>query len=340
MSNIRRNTVGFPLVLLLILLLFSHCRKEYSGVGLPEVVTLAVSGITTCSIVSGGEIQSENGFPVSAYGLLMSEFDDFRKQDSVVCGMLNGGRFNADIAPLKYKQTLYLRAWATNAMGTGYGEVIEYTHQKSGLWFNPDLTYGTMHDIEGNAYRTIMIGTQEWMAENLKVTKYNDGTPIPHAPANDDWKILSFPAWCWYQNSEADYRITYGAMYNWWAATSGKICPTGWHVPDSVEFTILIQYLGGSSAAGNKLKEKGSSHWIVTNEGTNESGFTGVPGGYRDNTGMFYYNGHYGHHWSTTGHYWKTTKAHMVTLRSYDASASIGPFTEKKAGLSIRCLRD
>ncbi len=336
----RRGIEIITIIVFLLFLLFSNCRKEYSGVGIPEVVTLPVSGITTSSAISGGEIIAENGFAVSSYGLLVSEFDDFRKHDSAQCNMVSGGLFTSGIKNLKYKQTIYIKAWALNQLGTGYGEVIEYTHKESGLSFNPNITYDTLVDVEGNIYRTVKIGTQEWMAENLKVTRFNDGTPIPNVPLNDHWKTLSSPAMCWYFNSEEEYKATYGAMYNWWTATTYNICPVGWHVPDSVEFTILASSLGGISAAGNKLKEEGSSHWVINNDGDNSSGFTGVPGGYRDNTGRFYYMGHYGYHWSTSDHYYKITTGNMMTLRSYDSPAWINCFTEKRAGLSIRCVRD
>lgn len=339
MRHYNREYVLF-LSVFFVFLLFAQCKKEFSGVGVPEVITLTVSNITTSSVNSGGNLITENGFPVNSYGLLVSEFDDFRKHDTVDCTMQSGGLFTAVIRELKYNQTVYIRAWATNSMGTGYGEVIKYTHKESGISFNPDLTYDTLVDIEGNVYRTIRIGTQEWMAENLKATRFNDGTPIPYVPDNDDWKTLSSPGYSWYLNSEENYKITYGAMYNWWAAASGNICPAGWHVPDSNEFATLINYLGGMTPAGNKLKEKGHSHWVVTNEGDNLSGFTGVPGGYRDNTGRFYYNGHYGYHWSTTEHYHYKTTAHFLSLRTYDSIAYAEPRTTKQAGISIRCLRD
>jgi uncharacterized protein (TIGR02145 family) len=137
-------------------------------------------------------------------------------------------------------------------------------------------------DIDGNTYNVVIIGTQVWMAEALKTTKYNDGTPIPLVTDNTAWTNLTTPGYCWYNNDSATYAPTYGALYNWYTVNTGNLCPTGWHVPFDYEWTILITYLGGEDIAGGKLKEAGTTHWLSPNTGaTNESGFTALPNGYR-----------------------------------------------------------
>ena len=140
----------------------------------------------------------------------------------------------------------------------------------------------TIADIEGNIYPTVTIGTQTWMAENLKTTAFNDGTEIPLVTNDVVWSGLTTPAYCWYDNDRSAYGETYGALYNWYAVNTGKLCPTGWHVPTDEEWTVLTDYLGGELEAADKLKETGSVHWARLNAtATNETGFTALPNGLR-----------------------------------------------------------
>jgi len=155
--------------------------------------------------------------------------------------------------------------------------------------FNPNLTYGTLSDIEGNSYKTIQIGTQVWMAENLKTAKYNDNTSIPLVTIGL-WGDTN-PAYSWYNNDPAT-KDTYGALYKWYTVATGKLCPTGWHVPSDVEWTTLTTFLGGEGVAGGRMKESGTGHWLTPNsDATNSSGFTALPVGSRYRDGLFYNNG-------------------------------------------------
>ena len=139
-----------------------------------------------------------------------------------------------------------------------------------------------VEDIDGNVYRTIIIGTQVWLAENLKTTHFNDGTPIPFVEDQLAWYELGAPGACLYKNDESANRNTYGALYNWYTVDTGLLCPAGWHVPSDEDWTILINYLGGEEVAGGMMKEEGVAHWISPNTGaTNSSGFTALPAGYR-----------------------------------------------------------
>jgi len=117
-------------------------------------------------------------------------------------------------------------------------------------------------DIDGNQYQTIIVGKQIWMAENLKVTKFNDGQPLPLIVANEEWRNLASPGYCYFNNSLEKYGNLYGALYNWHVSESGKICPKGWHVPSNDEWNSLCNYYGGRFVAGNMLKETGSLHWV------------------------------------------------------------------------------
>ena len=186
-----------------------------------------------------------------------------------------------------------------------YGNDISFTTSDSltrGIIFNPNLSYGSVKDYEGNNYKTVQIGTQTWMAENLKATKYNDGTTIPLVTNQDiSWLSVSTPGYCWYNDDKSFYRSIYGALYNWYSVGTGKLCPIGWHVPSDTEWTTLTTYLGGEIKARNKLMETGLAHWEEPNyEATNESGFTGLPGGTICSLISMYNLGYGGLWWSST----------------------------------------
>ena len=204
--------------------------------------------------------------------------------------------------------------------------------------FQQDGAGNTLTDYDGNTYNTVWIGNQLWMAENLKTTKYNDGMDIPLVTDGAAWSNLTTPGYCWYDNDEATYGDTYGALYNWYTVETGNLCPAGWHVPTDAELTTLTTYLGGESVAGGKLKETGTTHWNSPNTGaTNESGFTALPGGNRHTSGTFSTIGSNGSWWSST----ESTASHAWyrTMTSTDASITrYDPY--KKFGFSVRCVRD
>jgi uncharacterized protein (TIGR02145 family) len=202
-------------------------------------------------------------------------------------------------------------------------------------------------DGDNNIYTSVKIGTQEWLIENLRTTKYNDGTSIPHVTNAAAWKNLSTPAYCWYNNdaaiSQNDVSITYGdiygAMYNWEAVNTDKLCPLGWHVPTDAEWTTLTNYLGGESIAGGKLKEAGTIHWNNPNtEATNETIFTALPGGIRIDDGTFDKVEQIGFWWSSTTseEIYNAWGYSMWYSASYNHRASV----RKKWGISVRCLKD
>src|SRR5664280_535547 len=207
--------------------------------------------------------------------------------------------------------------------------------------FNPGLTYGTMTDQDSNVYKTITIGTQTWMAENLRTTKYRDGSSILNITDNTVWTYLTTVAFCNYNNTKsADTIATYGRLYDWYAATDSRnIAPTGWHVPTVAEWTTLTTYLGGDSVAGGKMKETGTTHWKTPNiAATNESGFTILPSGWRYyKDGSFNSLGAFGEIWSST-----SNTASTVYFRSqyYYEANFYRMSTVKTDGYSLRLIKD
>ncbi len=191
-------------------------------------------------------------------------------------------------------------------------------------------------DIDGNVYHTVTIGTQVWMAENLKTTKFNDGTTIPLVTVDTDWAALTTPGYCWY-NDSVSYEATYGALYNWYVVNTGKLAPKGWHVPTDSEWTVLTTFLGGTTVAGGKLKETGTAHWDTLVGATDEYGFTALPGGCRIFLGSFYYIGSLCYWWSAT--VYNATSAWDRALVSDNTYVGVY-INDYQYGLSVRCVRD
>ena len=204
-------------------------------------------------------------------------------------------------------------------------------------------------DIDGNIYTTIVIGEQEWMVENLKTTKYNDGTPIPNVADITEWRHINAPAYVWYENDIAN-KETYGALYNWHTIGEGNLCPEDWHVASDEDWKILEMSLGMTQKQvdgtvwrgtdeGGKLKEAGTKHWEGNNKGaTNDSGFTAVPSGRRFSSGQF-------GDMATGNTIWTSTQSSISSAcyRHFSAGgARIGrnPGGDKKFGFAVRCIKN
>ena len=196
----------------------------------------------------------------------------------------------------------------------------------------------TLTDIDGNFYHTVTIGTQVWMVENLKTTKYRDGTSIPNVTGNSAWSSLTTGAYCDYNNTSSN-SSTYGRMYNWYAINdTHNLCPAGWHIPTDAEWTNLTNHLGGESVAGAKLKETGIAHWTTPNaDATNESGFTALPGGTRWVDGVFGLIGTEGRWWSSTE--FDAQNAWWRILNNTSGSV-VRTNNLKTYGFSVRCVKD
>lgn len=201
-----------------------------------------------------------------------------------------------------------------------------------------------IRDIDGNVYSSVKTGRQIWLRENLKTTRFNDGTPLPHITADPEWNGRTSPAYCWYNNDSTN-KADYGALYNWYAISSGNLCPAGWHVPSDSEWHNPGNVSGDLNEQGSALKEKGYSHWQTFDPGgTNSSGMTMVPGGYRSSNGRFTGIGQYGFIWSSSEFLWDVdtyyTRFSWGRYLCYYNSMFYRYYFEKKYGFSVRCLKD
>lgn len=195
----------------------------------------------------------------------------------------------------------------------------------------------TVKDIDGNVYHTVTIGTQVWMTENLKTSKFRDGTSIPNLKDDLAWRKAYSPAYCWFDNNTSN-KNTYGALYNWYAIETGELAPLGWHIPTDAEWEALLTYLG-EYVAGGKMKEVGLKNWSSPNTGaTNESGFSGLPGGSRNYKGSFANFGNNGYWWSSTEPIF--SDPWYLYLEYNSSYAILDRFSSMGMGFSVRCVRD
>ena len=321
MKNIVNPIASISLVIGLIISA-SSCRKDP---GPPSLTTSAVEEITYLSATAGGNISDDGGADITARGVCWSTSHEPTVADSKTEDGSGTGTFTSTLTGLSPVTPYYVRAYAINSLGTAYGDEVSFTA-------------GHLTDIEGNTYNTVSIGTQMWMQENLKTTKYNDGMNIPLVTDNETWFNTNEPAYGWYNDDENSYGETYGALYNWFTVNTGKICPAGWHVPTDAEWTSLTDFLGGEAVAGGKLKEAGTEHWSIPNtDASNESGFTALPGGYRSNGGQCYSIEWQGRWWTSSMidymYVWtRHMQANIANVNRYEIN--------KNFGFSVRCVKD
>ncbi|MDX9845793.1 MAG: FISUMP domain-containing protein [Tenuifilaceae bacterium] len=299
----------------------------------PTVSTTTVTSITQTSAISGGTISDDGGADITAKGVVWGTVAAPTLEANT--GLTNDGSgtdgFSSELTGLTANTTYYVRAYATNSAGTGYGEELQFTTQE-------EYTGETVTDIDGNIYPVVEIGTQKWMGQNLRVTKFNDNTSISY-PGSDNtaWEANSTGAYAWYDNNEIN-KSGYGALYNWYAVQGNKLCPTGWHVPSNEEWVTLIEYLGGAAVAGGKLKAAGTEFWNSSSaEGTNESGFAAVGGGNRWGGGNFASQKVFGMYWTTDISEYDTPISWYLWYNG--TTASYGNY-DKNDGFSVRCIMD
>jgi uncharacterized protein (TIGR02145 family) len=303
----------------------SRCEMEKPAT-LPELTTVPITNITSTSAVCGGSIVSDGGSDIITRGVCWSENFEPTISDNVSSDGEGTGSFSSPVEGLTSGTIYYIRAYATNNIGTAYGNKF--------LFITP------LTDIEGNVYPTVMIGDQVWMAENLRTTKYFDNTKIPYVTDNTAWSALSTPGCCWYKNDESRKYQKYGLLYNWFTVNTGKLCPAGWHIPSEDEWIALTDYLGGESYAGGKLKELGIGHWTSPNAGASDIfGFSALPGGYRSGlySGTFRALGYIGWWWA--GKESDPEWARSRTL-AFDESVIAKGKGLKINGYSVRCVKD
>lgn len=205
--------------------------------------------------------------------------------------------------------------------------------------FNPDKTYGKMSDVDGNIYKTIVIGEQTWMAENLRVTHYQNEVEIPNITDNEEWGSLTSGAFCNYNNTDdVDTIATYGRLYNWYAvANYQELAPKGWRVPDIADWLELIEYLGGDTIASNALKEIGTYHWEDAFESDNSIGFTAIPNGRRYLSEKFSGIGFYCVLWTASEY--NSEKAGFLYLYDFSSNVNKG-INYKQNGYAVRLIKE
>jgi len=295
-----------------------------------EVITSAITSVTSSASAAGGSIISNCGDIVNARGVCWSMTGNPTIADNHTTDGSGTGSFSSNLTGLSSGTIYYVRAYATTGLVTYYGNQVSF------------ITLSTVQDFDGNVYTAIQIGTQVWLKENLKTGKLNDGSPITYVTDGSTWQIYTTPAYCYYETDEVTNKNNYGALYNWYAVNSGKLCPTGWHVPLESEWMTLTDYLGGVNAAGGKLKETGTSHWSSPNTGaTNETGFTALPGGYNYTGALwnFFGVGSEGFWWSSTP-IPATDYIYCRNLNSSSSNLNWVDYIVKNSGLSVRCIKD
>lgn len=208
---------------------------------------------------------------------------------------------------------------------------------------NPIAENETVKDVDGNVYKTVKIGNQVWMAENLKVTHYRNGDAIPNVIENDEWSKMTTGAYCNYDNNTS-IDAKYGVLYNWFAVSDTRyLAPDGWHIPTDDEWTNMINYIGGESVAGEKLKEEGTDHWVPFSressiKGVDSYGFSALPGGYRFSDAKYFGSiGEVGNWWTFTQG--DKNNAWSRRMGSYYNEVSRINYN-KNGGFSVRCVRN
>jgi uncharacterized protein (TIGR02145 family) len=331
-------SVRMMVVLIFSALLFHACEKKV----VPVVITGEVTDITGSSATCAGEVIDEGSSPIYTRGICWSVNENPTVDDDFTNSGTGLGSYTSNLVRLDGSTVYYVRAYATNDDGTGYGDEVSFQTAPREIIFNQAITYGSLTDQDGNTYRSVDIGEQTWMAENLRAVHYRDGSEIPKVTDLYTWTDLTTGGFCYYDNDSLNKYI-YGALYNWYVIEDErKICPEGWHVPSDEEWTELENYMGGSLYAGMKLKEIGQSHWASPNVGaTNESGFTGLPGGarYWSFQHDFWSLEYFGIWWSSTESYTDSQSAwyRYISTNSVDVASDIW---WKITGFSIRCVKD
>jgi uncharacterized protein (TIGR02145 family) len=306
----------------------------------PLVTTSPITYLGGGTPTSGGVVSSDGGSVVTARGVVYGTSSSPTLSNSFTTNGTGTGSFTSVLSGLATLTSYYVRAYATNSVGTGYGNEVSFTTTGAG----PSFTCGTstVSDLDNNTYNTVQIGTQCWTQSNLKTSRYRNGDNIPTGLSNSVWQNTTSGAYVIYNNDPVNDGL-YGKLYNHYAVTDSRgLCPTGWHVPSDGEWTTLENHLGGSSVAGGALKSTATQPtpggWNPPNTGaTNSSGFTALPGGLRLDLGDFGGMALHGDWWSSD-----LLSGSPAWHRSMDRTSSvINRFGGNRSlGFSVRCCRD
>lgn len=349
-------------ILSISILVIDGCKKDFSG-NKPTVTTNEVDPVTikTTTASCGGNVTDNGGSQLLARGICWSRnhmpyvqalIDPLSKkeiidsaskkviilnQDSITEEATFTGPFFSTMTNLQPNTVYYVRAYAKNSNGYSYGEEKQFK-TIAGSVGGIEIVYGEVTDIDKNVYKTVKIATQTWMAENLRVTKYKDGTIIPEVASEIEWPNQKDGAYCSYKNTiNADTLMAFGRLYNWYAVSTNKLCPTGWHVPVESDWNTLISSLSGSKVAGAKLQNDKSIYWIKNTVATNKSAFSAEPAGTRSDIGVFEDAGISTSFWCFNN--FDNTSAHLRKLTN-NSQEIFSPSENKYSGLSVRCLKD
>jgi len=293
---------------------------------LPAVTTADPIATSTTTGTAGGTATSDGGSAITARGVCWNTTENPTTANSKTTNGTGTGTFISYITGLTANTTFNVRAYATNSVGTAYGANKTFTTDPV-----------TIVDNDGNTYNVIRIGTQVWMKENLKTTTFNDDVAIAYVTGTTAWANLTSHGYCWYNNDTGN-KNTYGALYNWYAVASGKLCPVGWHIPSDDECIELEDYFGFTIPAGGKLKETGTTHWASPNTGaTDEVGFKALPGGLRTETGTFQFITNYGYWWTSTEY---NTHNEWYRELEYNSDNVVRYYKDDNNGMSVRCIKD
>jgi uncharacterized protein (TIGR02145 family) len=319
--------------------------------------TTASLTVTTTSVYVGSAISSNangnigsggGGNSVSERGFCYSTSTGPTIANDTARAGSGSGDFQRLLEGLSVGTTYYVKAYAIKSGTVYYGNELSFTTLSLGM---PSPGIGTVNDIDGNVYNTITLGTQVWMVENLKTTKFRDGTAIPNVTDNAPWSYNATgitPAYCDYNNTPANSDV-YGRLYNLFAMKDSRgIAPAGWHVPNFNEWITLFNYLGGAGVAGGRMKEAGLTHWLTPNTGAdNSSGFTALGSGDRAwGTGTFYGLQTRASIWSSNSSYSSGSNSanlNVIYLNYNSASWSMtlgGIGGGQNFGFAIRCIKD
>jgi len=302
---------------------------------IPTVTTSSVSLLSDTGATTGGDVTA--GVSVTARGVAYGTSSNPTLSNNSIINGTGTGVFTSVLTGLSASTLYYVRAYATNSVGTAYGNQVSFTTLSAACTGTPTVT-----DVDNNTYSTVPIGTQCWTQSNLKVSKYRNGNNIPTGLTNSAWSVTTSGAYAIYNNDPVNDGL-YGKLYNHYAVTDSRgICPTGWHVPSDAEWTTLENHLGGSNVAGGALKSTVMQPtlwgWNLPNTGaTNSSGFTALPAGLLSYMGNFGYKGNYGYWWSSSVS--SGSNAWLLYLNSNDIS-TYRASNYRSYGLSVRCLKD
>jgi uncharacterized protein (TIGR02145 family) len=301
---------------------------------LATLTTTAVSAIAQTTAISGGNITNDGGILITQHGVCYSTNPSPTTANNTIISGSGTGSFTSNLTGLTGNTTYYVRAYAINSAGTSYGNEVSFT-TTAGIITNP----GAGVTFDGYTYTSILLGNgQEWMAENLRTSTYANGDTIPNVQDSSQWENLTTGAWV-HNNNDSQYENPYGKLYNWYTVNDSRnVCPSGWHVPSDSEWTVLSNYLGGQSVAGGKMKSTGTQFWLSPNtNATNESGFSGVPGGSR-----FFY-GYFGNI-GLSGNWWSSSENVSVNAwfrkLDYTNGVVVRSANVKENGFSVRCIKD